>query len=196
MFTRRSVVPAAAALLLLTSLVMAQAPAGPSPTAGGSSAEADQFYDAIRADNLGRLETLLKSGADPNVRDTRGGATPLMYAAGIGSVDAMKVLLDHKADVNRANSSGATALMWAGGNLDKVRLLLSRGANAKAASQRGRTALYIAAKHSGAAPVVKLLLEAGADPKATDEMKATPLLAAVAANDIDTSGCSSRPAPT
>lgn len=144
-----------------------------------------EFYSAIRANDLARLEALLKSGADPNVRDPRGGATPLMNAAVVGSVAAMKLLLDYKADPDLTNSAGATALVWAAADLDRVRLLLERGADANAASERGRTALYVAARSDGSAPIVKLLMQAGADPKASDALKSTVLHAAALGNDTE-----------
>ena len=51
-----------------------------------------------------------------------------MYAAEIGSVDAMRVLIDRGADVNAQNAFGSTALMWSVSDPAKVRLLLDHGA--------------------------------------------------------------------
>ncbi len=42
-----------------------------------------------------RLQALLKGGADANISDPRGGSTPLMHAAAVGSVESMKLLLDN-----------------------------------------------------------------------------------------------------
>lgn len=151
--------------------------------AGTSS---DAFYSAIRDNNLAQLQTLLKSGGNPNVADPRGGATPLMYAAAVGSVDAMARLIDAGANVNAVNSGGATALMWAATDLAKVRLLLERGADAKAVAKSGKTALALAAMSDGSGGIVRLLLANGADPKAVDGFKSTVLHAAAAGNDIDT----------
>ena len=114
-----------AALLLCTSVVSAQ-DAGPS---------SDAFYSAIRDNDLTKLQALLKGGANANVSDPRGGATPLMYAAAVGSAGAMTLLLDSGANANATNASGATALMWAVTDIEKVRLLLARGADPKAVSQ-------------------------------------------------------------
>ena len=146
----------------------------------------DAFYTAIRENDIAKLQTMLKSGADPNTPDARGGATPLMNAAAVGSIEAMKLLLDHGADVNAKNSTRATALMWAVTEIDKVRLLLSRGADAKAVSERGRTALTLAARSEQSAPIVRLLMAAGADAKSVDAFKMTALVAAAYGNDTET----------
>src|SRR5688572_19787445 len=150
----------------------------------GSSSDA--VYSAIRDNDLTRLQTMLKGAANPNASDPRGGGTPLMYAAVVGSLEGMTVLLDNGADVNAANSVGATALMWAANDLAKVKLLLARGANPKAVSQRGRTALFLAARSDRSADIVKLLIAAGADARAVDAAKMTVLHAAAAGNDTET----------
>lgn len=52
-----------------------------------------------------------------------------MYAAALGSVESMSLLLDAGADPNAANDFAATPLMWCAGDAAKVRLLLSKGAD-------------------------------------------------------------------
>ena len=151
---------------------------------GGPSGDA--FYQAIRDNDLTRLQAVLKSGANPNASDPRGGGTPLMYTAAVGSIEAMTMLLDHGADVNAANNVGATALMWGATDADKVRLLLARGANAKVVSQRGRTALFLAARSDRSAGIVKLLIAAGGDVRAADAAKMTVLHSAAWGNDTET----------
>jgi ankyrin repeat protein len=164
------------ALLLCTPVVSAQ-------DAGSSS---DAFYAAIRANDLAKLGSMLKAGANPNVAEPRGGATPLMHAGVVGSVESMKLLLDHKADVNAANSAGLTALMMSVTDIDKVRLLLERGADVNVATKRGRTALMLAAASDNSAPIVRLLMARGANPKAVDVVKGTALHQAVRGGDVET----------
>ena len=164
------------ALLIFTAALSAQDAGSPS----------EALYSAIRDNDLTRLQSLLKSGANPNVSDARAGATPLMFAAAVGSVRAMTMLLDGGATVNGTNATGATALVWAATDIEKVRLLLSRGADVNVASQRGRTALQSAARSDGSAAIVRLLLDAGADAKAVDAAKANTLHAATVGNDTET----------
>jgi ankyrin repeat protein len=168
--------PVFAGLLLCTIALSAQ-------DAGSSS---DAFYSAIRNNDLIRLQAMLKGGANLNASDPRGGGTPLMYSAVVGSLEGMTMLLDHGADVNAPNSVGATPLMWAASDLAKVQLLLARGANPKAVSQRGRTALFLAARSDRSADIVKLLIAAGADVHAVDAAKMTVLHSAAGGNDTET----------
>src|SRR5262249_51902604 len=70
----------------------------------------DTFYSAIRANDLRQIRTLLDMGVSPNAPGPDG-ITPLMAAAETGSVEAMKLLIDHHADLNAKNTYGSTALM-------------------------------------------------------------------------------------
>jgi ankyrin repeat protein len=151
-------------------------------TAFAAGTSSDDFYKAIRANDLTLLENLIAK-SDVNIKD-RHGATPLMYAAAVGSVDAIKALLAKGADAKAKNSFDATALMWGVANPEKVRLLLDAGADVNARSKQGMTALLIAANNAGSTEIVRLLVAKGADPKATDE-GGTTLLAAATANDLD-----------
>jgi ankyrin repeat protein len=89
-----------------------------------------------------------------------------MIAAGVGSVEEVKMLLDRGVDVNGAEpKSLQNALMWAAseGHPAVVDVLIQRGANVKAASKAGFTPLIFAAMKNDA-PSVKRLLAAGANP--------------------------------
>ena len=166
--------------ILLTTMIVAGAAQTPAPNA------ADQLYAAIRAGDTVRLRALVDGGADVNVKDRRGGATPLMHAAAIGSLEAMQLLLDKGADVNARNAAEATALMWAATDISKIRLLLDRGADINAASSLGHTVLQLAAMSDGSAEIVRLLLARGANPSAVDKDKMTTLAAATIGNDTET----------
>jgi ankyrin repeat protein len=145
----------------------------------------DQFYSATRENNLPQLKALLSQKSDVAVADSRG-ITPLMYAAEIGSLDAMRMLIDGGADVNAQNAFGSTALMWSVSDPAKVRLLLDRGAQVNTAAKSGRTALIIAAFTNPSAEVVRLLLAKGAKADVMDQRHVTPLNAATFGNDTAT----------
>jgi ankyrin len=138
-------------------------------------------------------DKLLAAGANPNAVSSTG-ESPLMAAARAGSVDIVKALLDHGADVNaREKVRGQTALMWAVSQRhpDVVRMLLERGADVRARTRanpqlvytgeasgagrnradwvmetldRGGSTALLFAARQGDVESAKLLLAAGASP--------------------------------
>ncbi len=137
-----------------------------------AGASSDDYYKAIRANDLAQLKSLIAAG-DVNARDRRG-ATPLMYAASVGSMDAVKMLLAAGADAKVKNAFDATPLMWGVTNLEKVRLLVDAGADVNARSKQGMTPLLIAASNAGSIEIVRLLLAKGAELKPRGDSGAAP----------------------
>src|SRR5215831_9116544 len=80
---------------------------------------------------------------------------------------AVRSLLQKKADVNAAQTDGTTALHWAvrWDDLETVDLLIRAGANVSAATRTGATPLQLAAINGNAA-ISEKLIKAGADPNA------------------------------
>ena len=116
--------------------------------------------------------------------------TALIWASRSGSIEAITLLLDSGADVNRPGSTGdnwdATPLQHA--ILQRqpavVRLLLDRGADLNRGAGPGSLApLFLAAGDTDPA-ILKLLLAHGADPTVEDEHGATPLSRAVSAGTL------------
>ena len=146
--------------------------------AAGVHGGAASFRDQIRAGDVPALRVRLAGATTPNQPDDAG-ATPLMYAAAVGTIETMRTLLDAGADVNRPGRDGMTPLMWATGDLAKVRLLVQRGALLDAKADNGTTAL-VAAAQRGAADVVQYLLAHKANPMATGDEGAALFQAAFA----------------
>ncbi len=145
----------------------------------------ESFYSAIRENNLAQLKALLNQPASAGVADSRG-ITALMYAAEVGSVDAMRLLIERGADVNAQNAFGSTALMWSVSDPAKVRLLLDHRAEVNTAAKSGRTALIVAGFTNPSAEVARLLLAKGAKVGVMDTRHVTPLNAATFGNDTAT----------
>lgn len=169
--------PAMRYTLILTLSAMALAPE--------TNNESESFYAAIRANDLTRLEVLLKRGANINAKDGRG-LTPLMYCAVAGSAQAMKLLIDKGADVNSRNAFGSTALMWSVTDREKVRLLVEHGADVNAVSKKKHTALLLAVMSDQSAEIARFLIAKGANINAVDDGKITALNAATYGNDTET----------
>lgn len=90
------------------------------------------------------------------------GWTPLMYSVDLGFLLVLtKTLLDHGANVNIFNQSGAIILHYAarGENPDIVALLLHKGADVDRTSPDGQTALHWACSGSASssAQIVRML---------------------------------------
>jgi ankyrin repeat protein len=77
---------------------------------------------------------------------SKGGLTPLLFAAREGALASARVLLSAGADANRADPDGITPLLLAifNGHYDTASLLIAHGVDLNAADVDGRTALYAA----------------------------------------------------
>jgi ankyrin repeat protein len=108
-----------------------------------------------------------------------GDRSALVDAAKDGNKDAVRALLQKKADVNAAEADGSTALHWASyrDDLDSADLLIRAGAKVNASSDLGATPLW-AACQNGSAAMVRRLLEAGANPNLALIAGETPLMVA------------------
>src|SRR5579862_8451295 len=107
------------------------------------------------------------------------GRPPLLDAAKNGDKDALRSLIQKKADVNVAEADGATALHWASyrDDLDSADLLIRAGANVNAANDLGVTPLWTASLN-GSAAMVRKLLAAHANPDAALLAGETPVMVA------------------
>ena len=110
------------------------------------------------------LNALIESGADINFID-KDGQQPLWEVCCKGSAEGCRILLDHGADIQHADSEGATALRAAAGfsgSLDCVKLLTERGASITRTDNHERTPFYHACAE-GHAECAKHLISAAHD---------------------------------
>ena len=177
---------------------------------------------------LDLIALLLDAGANPNLqlklfppyrslRDDRGadgllsvGTTPLIRASKAGDIAAMKLLIEHGANVELSTATGITPLMATAGNgstnldtrgrykseaqaVEAAAVLLKAGANVNARDRNGQTALHGAAGW-GWNSVVKSLAANNVDLTAKDAQGRTA--ADIAKGSASSSGrAASQPHP-
>jgi ankyrin repeat protein len=108
--------------------------------------------EAVIQGNHDNLLRLLGSRASVNVEVTTERYTPLILAAMRNDAFAIALLIDAGADVNAADKTGTTVLMWAAYSSDQgpsvaVDTLLRAGADVTAKNRGGENALALAAWH-------------------------------------------------
>jgi uncharacterized protein len=116
-----------------------------------------------------------------------GASSDVADAAMRGNREALRALVQRKADVNAPQIDGTTALHWAvrADDLDLADVLLKAGANPSVANNDGATPMLLAAINGNAA-MLERLIQAGANPNApvTSEGN-TPLMLASRTGKID-----------
>jgi outer membrane protein assembly factor BamB len=141
-----------------------------------AAAAADLKEDLLAAAKKGdaaAVKAVLARGADVNARGAYG-VTALGLAADRGHLDVVKVLIEHKADVNIKDSFyQATPLTWAGmrNHAGVVKALVEAGA-------KGADSVLLSAASAGEVAVVRAVLE-------TKKVKAEGLTRALEATPPD-----------
>lgn len=106
-------------------------------------------------------KALLAKNANPDIQSTDG-VTPLLAASSIGSLAAVRMLIEREADVNLADKVGKTPLMGAAdrGSVDIATELLRAGADVERADKHGGTAISLARDrgHHDVAAVIEAFL--------------------------------------
>ena len=163
---------------------MSTQPAPAAMTDDETAAFAEQVFERARQGDADMLGRLLASGLPANLRNHKGD-TLLMLASYHGHHDAVRVLLEHRADPLLANDNGQLPIAGAAfkGDLAMIRLLLEHGVPVDAAAQDGRTALMLAAMFNRR-EIIDLLAQ-GADPARQDARGATALMAAQTMGAVD-----------
>ncbi len=133
-----------------------------------SGLESIDVHEAAAVGDLTRLNALLS--ADPALIHTfsSDGWTPLHLAAAFGGVDAVALLLSHRADVHTYSKTAMRnqplhAALALSNSTESIALLLKHGAHVNATQMGGYTPLHQAAS-AGKTAAAEMLLAAGAEP--------------------------------
>ena len=121
---------------------------------------AQSIFDAIRANDLDKVKTLVEY--DKTVVKLKGGYgdTPLHIAALVDNDEIAKLLIEHGADLEVQNGSFYTPLMRAGLKVTKV--LVENGADIDFVSSNGQTTALFLALMWKKKEVAEYLLKCGA----------------------------------
>jgi len=143
----------------------------------------DDYFGAVKLDNIKLVRSLLQRGFDPNTVDEERGETGLIIAVREDAGKVLDLLLNTK-DINldaRARN-GDTALMMAAykGRYDVAKVLLDKGAEP---NQTGWAALHYAAA-VGNNQIVQLLLDHSAYIDAESPNQTTPIMMAARGGHI------------
>ncbi|KAE9128014.1 hypothetical protein PF010_g4670 [Phytophthora fragariae] len=133
-------------------------------------------FDAVRKNDLRKLQEVLLRGVSPNQRDVAEKGTPLHLACELGDIDSVMLLSEFAADLEARDETGNTPLLAAcfQGNFECVKFLLQSAVSLRAGNDNGDSALHLAA-WDGSIQVVMILLEYGVDPMATNRFGLTAL---------------------
>jgi ankyrin repeat protein len=131
-----------------------------------SGLETLDIHEAAAVGDVPKLKSLL--AAEPALARSvsSDGWPPLHLAAAFGTPDAVRVLLDHGADVHQVSPAMRNLAMHAAVTIsnhpETIRLLLAHGADVNAVQMGGFTPLHGAAS-AGKSEIAEVLLAGGAD---------------------------------
>jgi len=106
----------------------------------------EQFFDAVKAGNLSRVQSFVDRHVIDPVFTLDHGSTALHYAAAQGDLRIVKYLVSKKVNIDAQDAGGTTALMWASykHHPKVVEYLIGRKANLAIRREGGDRALEIA----------------------------------------------------
>nr|WP_306469737.1 ankyrin repeat domain-containing protein [Oscillatoria laete-virens] len=116
------------------------------------------FYAIVR-NHPAVVSQLLKSGADPDVRESKGGITAASIAAYMNRPTILAALIDAGADVTKQDFQGLAALDWAayGGNMETIEVLWDKSSVLYSSNKRLVQSALRIARDSGNTQVIEYL---------------------------------------
>jgi ankyrin repeat protein len=131
--------------------------------------------NAVEAKNTNMIDTLIKYGADINIK-THSGETPLHTAVYTQNVQLVKLLVGKSADINAKTNNGETPLHYAvkENNMELTKLLIENKANLNIKEVSGETPLNYAVNKDNI-ELAKLLIKSGADVNTRTDDGKTPI---------------------
>ena len=149
--------------LFTLSFTLSFATARAQPKSSVQESENVLLFSVIRSGDAAKLDALLKTSVSANA--SMAGYSALMAATLNGTIQEMKLLIDHGADVNYVNSDSISALWLAVPDKERTELLIRHGADVRQRSKEGNNVLVKLAAVPGSAALMELLISKGCDPR-------------------------------
>ncbi|WP_145146520.1 ankyrin repeat domain-containing protein [Paenibacillus xylanexedens] len=158
----------------------------------------NDLFQAAQAGDVVNLQLLLASHPELTNTENQAGLTPLGYASHYGQAGAVRVLLEHGADVNAISHSKISfipsntalhAALAGERSPEVIHLLLEHGASTSILDSDGQHALHSAAFHTDQAQLIEMILQNGADPSALNSSGQTALDIALERGNTSTASC-------
>jgi len=149
----------------------------------GNSAEEDLMHRIVQADNLRFVQKLIERSRNGE----EVGYGPCHFAASLGDVELLELLLANGADMNERDKEGNCPLMWIvanDGDEELMEALVDQGASVNIQNFVGESPLFLAVQRNFEEKV-RYLLENGADVRMVNLEGASPLHAAAAAGNVE-----------
>ncbi len=141
-----------------------QGPKDVIPAEPENPGQISSLFEAIEAGDLKWMHHYIRAGSDlEEISDARSGMTPLIVAAELCNMEAMKVLLEAGADPNFDGHTSSSPIHPATVDLECLKVLLEAGADPNSFAEDYFTPLMFVTRDE-ALPQALLLLESGADP--------------------------------
>ena len=132
------------------------------------------------------MKLLLEAKSDVNSKDRLGGS-PLLWAAGLGTPEAVELLIASGAEVSIQDKNGLTPLLWAAGTGDprSVQILVDKKADLNVADNlTGDTAIMRAARNGKYESLI-ILIKAGAPLEVKNRQGMTTWLVAAGSGTVE-----------
>ncbi|WP_458125814.1 ankyrin repeat domain-containing protein [Paenibacillus sp. Z3-2] len=158
----------------------------------------NQLFQAAQAGDVVIITGILASHPELAHTENQDGLTPLGYASHFGQAGAVRVLLEHGADVNALSHSRISfipsntalhAALAGERSPEVIRLLLEHGASTSILDSDGQYVLHSAAFHTDQTELIEKLLQHGADPNAANSSGQTALDIALERGNTSTATC-------
>lgn len=145
----------------------------------GSSAQ--RIIDAVQRNDLSALRQMLQANPGSAGAGGTDGATPLHWAAKLGRLQMIELLLSYRADVNARQPGGWTPLhsSAAANQVGAMKLLYDHGADVRATTEAGNAPIHEAAQFD-ATNVIDFLQSVGVDIDTPNGEGNSPLAVAAA----------------